>query len=217
MRTSFRRFWQTVARRATAGSQPASNNARQRRLPAVELLEDRCMLSSQSVFAVGADAGGQPTVKLFDALTGAQKLSFSAYANSFHGGVRVALGDFTGDGVLDIVTGPGPGGGAQVRVFNGLTGKALSGTLGNFNAYAPGQTDGVYVAAGDVNGDGRADIITGTNDGAAPVVKVFNGLNGALLASFSVGAADSTTGVRVAAHDVTGELVRGTPLCQRRN
>ncbi|MCI0684778.1 MAG: hypothetical protein L0Y71_21990, partial [Gemmataceae bacterium] len=156
-------------------------------------------------FVVGPDAGGQPLVKVFDVATRQEKLSFLAYNRNFSGGVRVATADFTGDGVLDILTGPGPGGGSQVRVFNGTNGRPLAGTLGGFNAYAPGQTDGVFVAAGDVSGDGVPDIITGTNDGAAPLVKVFSGAGGALIASFNVSSYRSTSGVRVAAGDVTGD------------
>jgi hypothetical protein len=34
----------------------------------------------------------------------------------------------------------------------------------------------VFVAAGDINGDGKADIITGSDSGAAAHVKVFDGV-----------------------------------------
>src|SRR5262249_16784640 len=76
---------------------------------------------------------------------------------------------------------------------------------GSFNAYAAGQTDGVFVAAGDVNADGRADIITGTDSGAQPLVKVFSGADGSLLASFLADSSSVTGGVRVAAGDVNGD------------
>src|SRR5262249_1730195 len=152
----------------------------------------------------GSDAGSAARVKTFDPATGAQKLNFLPYGNSFTGGVRVASADLNADGVADIITGPGPGGGSQVRVFNGKTGNAFAGARGSFNAFATGATDGVFVAAGDVNGDGTPDIIAGTDQSSSPALKVFNGTNGALLATIQLGS-DFTGGVRVAAGDVNGD------------
>ena len=71
--------------------------------------------------------------------------SFFAYDASFHGGVRVAVGDINGDGFNDIVTGAGPGGGPHVEVF----GPPGGGLLRSFFAYDPGFHGGVYVGAGD--------------------------------------------------------------------
>ena len=52
-----------------------------------------------------ADANQEPRVTLYDAKTGAVKLSFLAYDASVRFGVRVALGDVNGDGKLDVVVG----------------------------------------------------------------------------------------------------------------
>ena len=107
----------------------------------------------------GADAGGQPHVRRFMALdgsvppTGALN-SFFAFDPSFTGGVRVAEGDVNGDGVPDYIAGAGPGGAPEVRIVDGATG-ALRASL---VAFEPAFGGGVFVAAGDVNGDGFVDV-----------------------------------------------------------
>jgi hypothetical protein len=120
--------------------------------------------------------------------------SFMAYDVHFQGGVRVAGGDVNGDGKADIITAPGFSGGPDVRVFSGATGQLIQ----EFLAYAPGFLGGVYVAAGDINGDGHADIITGAGQGGGPQVSVFSGVNDALLESFFAYSVGFTGGVRVA-------------------
>lgn len=74
-------------------------------------------------------------------------------------GVHVAAGDVDGDGLDDVITGPGVGGGPLVNVFSG----ANSTLFLSFNAYAivGNFLGGVFVAAGDLNGDGTAEILTG--------------------------------------------------------
>jgi serralysin len=75
----------------------------------------------------------------------------------------------------------------------------------SFLAFGPQFTGGVRVAAGDVNGDGRADIIAGTRPGAGPHVKVFSGTHGSVLKSLLAYGASFTGGVHVAAGDVDGD------------
>src|SRR6185436_8332607 len=66
---------------------------------------------------------------------------------------------------------------------------------------------GVYVAAGDLTGDGRADIIVAPDSGARPLVRVFDGKTGAEIRSFLAFSATYTGGVTVAAGDVNGDGV----------
>jgi hypothetical protein len=155
------------------------------------------------ILAVGADAGSAPTVKVYNAQTLKLQFTINAYASTFTGGVRVAVG-VNGDGSTEIITAPGPGGGSLIKVWSGSTGALLQ----SFSAYNPGQTDGVYVAAGDVNGDGHTDIITGTDAGAQPLVKVFSGVDDSLLTSFVSDPLAGANGVRVAVANVDGD---GTP------
>jgi FG-GAP-like repeat len=147
---------------------------------------------------VGAGPGGGPHVRVLRGDNGVELLSFFAYDPAFAGGVRVAVCDLNGDGVPDIVTAAGPGGGPHVRVFDGKTGTQLPGPVGSFFAYAPGFTGGVFVGCGDVNGDGVPDLITGPGPGGGPHVRVFSGVDGSeLLGLFAFDAA-FTGGVFVA-------------------
>ena len=158
----------------------------------------------------GLGAGGTPQVSVFDAGTAALQYSFLGYDVGFAGGVRVAVGDVNGDDTADIVTGTGPGGGPHVKVFDGSTGAEIR----SFFAFDPGFTGGIYVAAGDLNGDGAAEIVVGADAGGAPQVKVFDGATNAVIRSFLAYDVSFAGGVHVAAGDVNGDgtadIVTGT-------
>ncbi|MCI0702913.1 MAG: FG-GAP-like repeat-containing protein, partial [Planctomycetia bacterium] len=141
---------------------------------------------------VGAGAGAPGGhVKVFDGATGAEIRSFLVFGGGFAGGVFVGAGDVTGDGRADFVVGAGAGA-PHVKVFDGQTGALVHSFLAyeNFGG-------GVSVRAGDINDDGFADIVTGAGPGAGPHVKVFDGRNLNLLASFFAGDPANTDGVLV--------------------
>jgi len=65
-------------------------------------------------------------------------------------------------------------------------------------------SDRVYVAAGDVEGDGRAQIVVGAAAGGEPRVSVYS-RTGTLLSSFLAFEPSFASGVRVAVGDIDGD------------
>ena len=161
--------------------------------------------------AVGADAGGGPLVTI--TFTNGTYVSFFAYASSFLGGVRVALGDINGDGNMDVITGAGPGGGPQVNVYNVNPSTGAVSLQKSFFAYnAPSFTGGIYVATGRTNADDFDDIIVGAGATGGSRVQVYAGsATGAVTTStlndFFAYSPAFTGGVRVAAGDRNGDGV----------
>ena len=153
--------------------------------------------AAQIVTAPGA--GHSPAVRVIEA-NGTDR-TIMAYDPAFGGGVRVAVGDVTGDGVVDIITGAGPGGGPHVRIWDGVDHHEVAG----FFAYDPAFPGGVNVAAGDVDGDGRADIITGAGAGGGPHVRIWSGATFTELGGFFAYDPAFPGGVSVAAGDVNGD------------
>jgi len=147
---------------------------------------------------------GRPGVRIFHADgSAADSGGFFAYGTDFLGGVNVAAGDLDGDGRDEIITGAAAGGGPHVRVFK-PTGEAI----GGFFAYASGFRGGVSVAAADLNGDNKAEVITGAGPGGGPHVKAFTADGATTLASFYAYAPSFNGGVNVAAKSAKTVLVR---------
>ncbi len=151
------------------------------------------------LIATGADAGGGPHVRVYEAGTSILKFNFFPYEPTFTGGVRVAVGDVNGDGVDDIITIPEAGGAARLRVYDGIDGATIVDTI----LFGVDFRGGGYVAVGDFNGDGRKDIIVGAGEGGAARVVVLT-LTPTLntIADFFAYDDNVRAGVRVAAGDL---------------
>ena len=100
--------------------------------------------------------------------------SFAAF-EGYTGQVSVAIMDMAGahsvggatNGIPDVIVGAGPGAPAHVKVFDGSDNRLLA----SFFAFDPAFLGGVFVAADDVNGDGRNDLVVA----AGTHVKVIDG------------------------------------------
>jgi len=154
-------------------------------------------------------SGAGKTVEAIRAASdGTEKIRWNLYPDFFRGGAEVVYGDVNGDGVDEIISGAGPGGGPQVRIFN------EDGTLfGQFFAYDSSFRGGVHVASADIDRDGSAEIVTAAGAGLSPEVRVFTA-QGQQKRSFTVTAKDLSGGVTVAAADIDGdgsvEIITGT-------
>lgn len=142
--------------------------------------------------------GSVPEVKIFS-VTGHEIKKFFAYNKNFKGGVEVVSADVDGDGYPEIITAPGPGGGPHVRIFK-YDGTPISG----FFAYPQNIRNGIFVTAGDLDRNGKAEIIVGAGVGMKPEVKIFNA-DGTLVKSFSVFDTSFKGGVSVAIVDFEGD------------
>ena len=145
--------------------------------------------------------GYSPVVKSYSGRTLGQISSFAAYAQNFMGGVTLSVGDLTGDGKKEIITGTGQGSAPHVKAFT-----SNGATVASFFAYDQNFTRGVNVCVGDVNGDAKSEIVTSPNAGGGPNVKVFGG-NGKQQTSFFAYVPSFTGGFTLATGDINGDGV----------
>jgi hypothetical protein len=72
---------------------------------------------------------GRRQLRVYDAVTGAQKFVLYPFGKAFVGNFQVETRDVNGDGVADIVVRVRRRGKSQTKVFSGVDGAVLPGVL----------------------------------------------------------------------------------------
>lgn len=171
--------------------------------------------------AITAGFFGGPRVRIFQGGTFTQINDFFGIDDvNFRGGTNAALADVNGDGKADLAVAAGAGGGPRVAVYDGTT-LANAAPLrfrADFFAFDASLRAGVYVAAGDITGDGKADLVFTSGLGGGPQVRVLDGAkylvatvnpDGTIVdadaISFFARSASDRNGLRVNVRDLDGD------------
>ncbi|MGH9310973.1 MAG: hypothetical protein ACRD1U_16475, partial [Vicinamibacterales bacterium] len=129
----------------------------------------------------GLGAGGNGWFEVFDDASGGfshvawKRVAWAAYANRSTSIVRPAIGNIDGAGASEIVLGLGTGSHGWIEIVNGAAGGYnhrgwLQVEWPAYNA-ANGST---FPAAGDVDGDGRDEIVVGLGRGSGGWIEVID-------------------------------------------
>jgi hypothetical protein len=163
---------------------------------------------------ISPDESGGPRVIILDGASRQVFMSFFGIDDpNFRGGARTAVGDLNGDGIPEVIVAAGFGGGPRVTVFDGAALRRQQIVpVANFFVFEETLRNGSYVAAGDLDADGRADLIAGGGPGGAPRVLGLNGIlvyandttnPAAVMTNFFAGDPNLRGGVRVASKQLT--------------
>ncbi|QJX00335.1 FG-GAP-like repeat-containing protein [Frigoriglobus tundricola] len=145
------------------------------------------------------------TVTLFSVVNGALYQNGQAFTPfpGYTGEIRMTAGDFTGDGVTDYAFTTGAGTTSVIEVIDGRTGGYLVPPTALFGNYS----GGLYLAAGDIDHNGRDQLVV-AGENAPPIVLIYQVANGGLQLQTSFMAFDApwfSGGIRVAAGDLNGD------------
>jgi len=160
--------------------------------------------------AMGPGLANTSQIRVYDSSFTEVGSPFTAFdAASVAYGARVAMGDVDGDLGDEIIVAKGEGAvnNTEVKVFE-RDGTPVTGA--NFVAFSSLYRHGARVAAADLDGDGRDEIVVGTSD-TRPLVRVFSydGVGvldtGVIFNPFPAESASGNYGVNLAAADLDGD------------
>ncbi|MFA5076242.1 MAG: putative glycoside hydrolase [Patescibacteria group bacterium] len=135
-------------------------------------------------------------VRIFDNTGQRQRGGFFTYKAQYPGSSQILTTDIDVDGSLETLI----AGDRSVAIYNS------AGTLETtFYPYGEKYNKGINLSFGDLNGDGTIEIITGTEKGGGPQIRVFNAQGRLINPGFFAYGSDYRGGVNVAVGDLNGD------------
>lgn len=156
----------------------------------------------------GASTAEGLRVRVLDAVTGATLSLLAPFGSTVATDLSLAVADVDGNGAGDVVAAARTSGGTSIAAVS-----AEGIPIASFFVTDPSVAPGATVASGDLDGDGKAEIVVGSGPTGAPAppysgpdqrVAVFD-RTGRELASFAAYRGIFQGGVRVAEGDVAGD------------
>jgi ELWxxDGT repeat protein len=146
---------------------------------------------------VSLPVAGSPN--LVEVKRGSRSTILAPFPASYRGGIVATSGDVNNDSIPDIIVAARQGASGKIIVYNGKTDQVMR----TFNAF-PGFNGQINIASGDVNADGKSDIIVGVGGNGPSHVKVFSINVVAPIQSF-IAFPGYNGGVSIASADINGD------------
>ncbi len=155
-------------------------------------------------------AGGGPQVRIFEKDGTPRGIDLWPFDLDFRGGIDVAAGDIDGDGKDEIAVIQASQGQALVKVYRYNVAREI---VGEWNAFGDFEGGG-SIAMGDIDADGRAEVIVGAGEGGGPQIRVFEADGTLKPIQFFAFHPDYRGGIDVAAGDIDGDGKDEIGVCQ---
>ncbi|MFA5107414.1 MAG: putative glycoside hydrolase [Patescibacteria group bacterium] len=121
---------------------------------------------------------------------------FFTYTTEYAGGVNIIKTDLTDNGTIETVVAWNN----KVQVYN-----QAGFLIREFYPYGTSYNRGINLAVGDLDGDKKKEIVTGTGPGGGPHVRIFNARGGLVNVGFFAYDKNFRGGVHVAVGDMNGD------------
>lgn len=155
-------------------------------------------------------AGGGPQVRVFEKDGTPRGIDIWPFNLDFRGGIDVATGDINGDGKDEVAVIQASQGQAYVKVYKYNINREI---VGEWNAFGDFYGGG-SIAMGDIDKDGKAEIIVGAGEGGGPQIRVFEADGTLKPIQFFAFHEDYRGGIDVATGDTDGDGKDEIGVCQ---
>ena len=154
--------------------------------------------------------GGGPHIRIFESNGTPRGIEFWPYDPNSNTGVNIAAGDIDGDGKDELAFVPEQGSKATVKVYRYNNEKTL---IGEWDAFGEVES-GASIAMGDIDDDGKDEIIVGAGPGGGPQVRAFEADGTLLPIQFFAFDQSYRGGINVASGDIQGDGKDEVGVCQ---